>query len=149
MESCSQGHPLCILSAPLQQALRTCLGKTRHPHAGIWRVLRRTVGIMLPGTTINRFFELTTALSSSVFYLFFIFIFSSFVFLGPHLWHMEVPSPGVQSELQLPAYIRATATPDQSHVCHLYHSSQQHQIPNPLREARDQTHNLMVPGRVH
>ena len=33
-------------------------------------------------------------------------------FLGPHLWHMEVPSLGVESELQLPAYATATATPD-------------------------------------
>ena len=27
-----------------------------------------------------------------------------FVFLGPHLQHMEVPKLGVKSELQLPAY---------------------------------------------
>ena len=27
-----------------------------------------------------------------------------FVFLGPHLWHMEVPRLGVKSELELPAY---------------------------------------------
>ena len=26
------------------------------------------------------------------------------VFLGPHLWHMEVPGLGVKSELQQPAY---------------------------------------------
>ena len=26
-------------------------------------------------------------------------------FLGPHLQHMEVPRPGVESELQLPAYM--------------------------------------------
>ena len=35
----------------------------------------------------------------------------SFVFLG-HLRHMAVPRPGIKSELQLPAYITATATPD-------------------------------------
>ena len=35
-----------------------------------------------------------------------------FVFLGPHLWHMEVPRPGVELELQLPAYTTATAMPD-------------------------------------
>ena len=33
-----------------------------------------------------------------------------FGFLEPHLWHMEVPKLGVESELQLPA--TATATPD-------------------------------------
>ena len=30
-----------------------------------------------------------------------------FVFLGPHLWHTEVPRIGVKSELQLPAYTTA------------------------------------------
>ena len=39
------------------------------------------------------------------------FIFTLFyffpVFLGPHLWHMEVPKLGVKSELQLPAYTAA------------------------------------------
>ena len=33
------------------------------------------------------------------------------VFLGPHLWHMEVSRLGVESEVQLPAYNTATATP--------------------------------------
>ena len=33
-------------------------------------------------------------------------------FLGPHLWHMEIPSLGVKSELQLSAYTTATATRD-------------------------------------
>ena len=34
------------------------------------------------------------------------------VFLGSHMWHMEVPRVGVQSELQLPAYTIGTAMPD-------------------------------------
>ena len=34
------------------------------------------------------------------------------VILGPHLLHMEVPRLRVASELQLPAYTTATATPD-------------------------------------
>ena len=37
------------------------------------------------------------------------FFFWSFVFLG---LHTEVPKLGVESELQLPAYTTATATPD-------------------------------------
>ena len=38
-------------------------------------------------------------------------------FLGPHERHMQVPRPGIKSELQLPAYTTATATPDPSRVC--------------------------------
>ena len=37
-----------------------------------------------------------------------------FVFLGPHLRHMDVLRLGVQSEPQLPAYATATATWDAS-----------------------------------
>ena len=58
-------------------------------------------------------------------------------FLGPYLWHMEVPRLGVQLELQPPAYATAIATKDPSRVCDLHHSSWQHWILNPLSEARD------------
>ena len=51
------------------------------------------------------------------------FFFLSFVFSGLHLQHMEVPRLGVQLELQLSAYTTVTATPDLSHIGHLYHSS--------------------------
>ena len=61
---------------------------------------------------------------------------------------MEVPRLGVQSELQLPAYTTATATPDPSHVCDLHHSSWPYWILNLLSKTRDQTHNLMVPSRI-
>ena len=37
-------------------------------------------------------------------------------FLGLHLWHREVPSVGVESELQLPVYATATSMPDSSQV---------------------------------
>ena len=49
---------------------------------------------------------------------------------------------GVDSELQLPAYITATATQDPSHICDLHHSLQPRRILNPLSEARDRTHIL-------
>ena len=63
---------------------------------------------------------------------------------------MEVPRLGVKSELQLPAYTTATATPDPSQaVCDVHHSSQQHWVLNPLSEARDRTHILMDAIRVH
>ena len=37
---------------------------------------------------------------------------SFFVFLGPHLWHMEVPRPEVELELQLLAYSTAHSRSD-------------------------------------
>ena len=77
---------------------------------------------------------------------FFFFLFWSFQ--GPQPWHMEVPRLGVELELQLPAYTRVTATRDLSHICDLHHSSRQYRIRNPLSEARDRTHNLMVPPRI-
>ena len=53
-------------------------------------------------------------------------------------------------EMQLPAYTTATATAmrDQSHVCDLWNSSRQRQIPNPQCEARDRTHILMDTSRI-
>ena len=45
------------------------------------------------------------------------------LFLGLHPKHMEVPGPGVESELQLPACTTATATRDLTHICDLHHSS--------------------------
>ena len=50
------------------------------------------------------------------------------------------------SQARGPMGARATATPDLSHVCYLYHSSQQRWILNPLSKARNRTCNLMVPS---
>ena len=60
-----------------------------------------------------------------------------FVFLGPHLRYMEVPSLGVELELQLPAYTTATAARDLNRVFNLHHSSRQRRILNALSKARD------------
>ena len=62
---------------------------------------------------------------------------------------MEVPRLGVISELQLLAYATAAALQNSRHVCDLYHSSQRHQILNPLSEARDETRDLMDASWVH
>ena len=58
----------------------------------------------------------------SLFY-FILFYFTFFSFLCPHLWHTEVPRPRVESELQLQAYMTATATWGPSCVCNLLHIS--------------------------
>ena len=53
-----------------------------------------------------------------------VYVFIYFAFSGLHLWHMEFPRLGVESELYLLAYATATATAlwDPSHVCDLHHS---------------------------
>ena len=81
------------------------------------------------------------------FFILFYFIFA--FFSGPHLRHMEVPRIGVPWKIQLPAYATAIATQDPSRICHLHHSSRQRQFLHPLSEARDRTHNLMVPRWIH
>ena len=47
-------------------------------------------------------------------------LFFFFLFLEPQEQHMEVPGLGVKSDLQLPAYATATATPDLSCICDLH-----------------------------
>ena len=61
---------------------------------------------------------------------------------------MEIPRLGVESELHLPAYTTATATPDPHRVCDLHHSSQQDWILNPLSWAGDQTSVLMDASQI-
>lgn len=48
---------------------------------------------------------------------------SCLVFLLLHLWHIEVPRPRVELELQLLAYATSTAIWDLSYICDLNHSS--------------------------
>ena len=72
-----------------------------------------------------------------------------FCFLRLHLRHMEVPRLGVELELQLPAYITATATMDPSWVCDLHRSSWQPWILNPLSKARDQTRIFVDTSQSH
>ena len=50
---------------------------------------------------------------------------------------MEVPRLGFELKLPLLAYTTATAKRNPSRVCDLHQSSQQHQIPSTLGEARD------------
>ena len=72
--------------------------------------------------------------------VFFVFFF----FLGSHLWYMEVPGLGVESELQLPAYATATKMQDLRGICGLHCSLRQSQILTPLSETRDWIHFLWI-----
>ena len=77
----------------------------------------------------------------------FLFLFSFFCFLGLHLWHMEVPGLGVESELQLLVCTAATATRDLSCICNIHHSSSQCWILNLLSGAltkQEQTHRKQI-----
>ena len=61
---------------------------------------------------------------------------------------MDVPGLGVEWEPQLQVYTTATATLDPSCICGLCSSLWQHQIFNPMSEARDRTHILMETSQV-
>ena len=52
---------------------------------------------------------------------------------------MELPRPGTELKLQLPAYTVALAMPDPSRICDLHCSVWPRQTLNPLSEARDGT----------
>ena len=62
--------------------------------------------------------------------------------MGPQVQHTEDPRLGVKLELQLPAYITATATPDPRCICNLHQSSGQCWILNPLNKARESNLHL-------
>ena len=64
-------------------------------------------------------------------------VFVSFFFLFWGHTRGTVSRLGVESELQQLVYTTATATQDPSCLCILHHSSQQHQILNPLSRSRD------------
>ena len=66
-----------------------------------------------------------------------------------NLQHVEVPRPGVQLKVQLPAYATTTAMLELCHVCDLHHSSGQLWILSPLNEARDETFFVMNPSWAH
>ena len=59
---------------------------------------------------------------------------------------MEVRRQGVESELQLLAI--ATARRNRNHMRKLHRSLRQHQILNPMSEARDQTHIFMDSSQI-
>ena len=68
--------------------------------------------------------------------------FFFFFFLGPCLRHMEVPRLGANQSCSCQPTPQLTATKDPIHIRDLHCSLQQHQILNPLSEARDRICNL-------
>ena len=60
----------------------------------------------------------TTVGTPSFYFILFYFIF---VFLGPHLWHMEVSGLGLESELQLLAYTTLQPIPQLGNAGSLTH----------------------------
>ena len=91
--------------------------------------------------------SLQKLLQWSLFFLLFCFVLF-FAFLGLQLQHTEVPRLGVQLELQLPAYATATAMRHPNRAFDLHHGSQQCQILNSLREARNRTRILVDPSKI-
>ena len=95
----------------IQQPLELVLGRKEEEHEAAIRQTRQ--GLVLP---VSKRKGRATSVYLFSFFLLLFFFFLSFIFLGLHLRHMEVPRLGVQSELQLPAYTTVTATPDPSCV---------------------------------
>ena len=88
--------------------------------------------------------QLYVNFNSVIFYFYFLILFFC-LFLGPQ----PVAFGGSQARGLIRAVAAtATATWDPTCICDPHHCSQQHQILNPLSEARDQTCNLMVPSQV-
>ena len=77
----------------------------------------------------------------TIYYHYILFLF--LVFLGLHPWLMDVLRLGIESKLQLLAYITAMTMWDLSCICNVYHSSGQHWI---LKTEQGQGLNLSPHG---
>ena len=70
----------------------------------------------------------------------------SYSFLGPQLWHVEIPRLGIELELQLLAF--ATDTEMWDRAASATYTTRQCCILNPLSKARNQTCIFMDTGWV-
>ena len=68
--------------------------------------------ILVEGPAKQKHLQLVFSIRKIVLVLCLEFYLFIYLCLWPHLWHMEVPRLGIESELQLPAY--ATATLDRA-----------------------------------
>ena len=99
---------LYSLGKSIQYSVRAYMGKESE---------KRWIDVCRYGDSLCGTPETNTALSViyspikfiSLFFkiIFIIYLFTYFVFFGPHLWPMEVSRLGVESELQQPAYATA------------------------------------------
>ena len=76
-------------------------------------------------------------------------VFFFFFFFRAPVAYGSFQTRGIKSETQLQAYTTVIAARDQSCICDLHHSSQQHQILNPQSDARDGTCILMDTSWIH
>ena len=76
------------------------------------------------------------------------FFFVCLPFLGPLLWHMEVPRLGVKLELLLLSLPQSHSNMGSELHLRPTPQPQQCRILNPQSQARDQTRNLMVPSWI-
>ena len=67
-----------------------------------------------------------------------------FFLLGPCLQHRDITRLGVESELHLQAYARATAMPDLTCICDLEHGLWSRGLLNPPRRARGRTTRIRM-----
>ena len=84
---------------------------------------QRAAALCIPTRVYNRSNPSTHSPTFAVFSFSFFGFFQGLAYGVRRL--SEVPRPGVESELQLPAYTTATAMLDPSHICNLHHSSWQ------------------------
>ena len=103
-----------LLKCPPSQA-HSPSSDTRSPSVnGHWRGIRSSrcgqICVGQDDATQDNHSSRPEPCSSSSFLVFFLFCFVLFSRL--HLWHIEVPRLGTESELQLPAYTTATARRD-------------------------------------
>ena len=87
-------------------------------------------------------FKMTEMVNFAFFFFFFCF-FGGFLLVAYGSSQARGPI-----RAKLPGYTTATGTWDLSHDYDLHHSSQQHWIPNPLSQARDQTHILTDTSQI-
>ena len=80
-------------------------------------------------------------------FLSFFFFFFFFVFLGAPVAYGDSQARGQIGTVAASLH-HSRSNVDPRYICDLHHSSQQCQILNLLSEARDQTHNLIVPSWI-